>query len=97
MRMEHWPIYGIAENLGEDRGEFFININDFMMKGIEDLPGIFKRVQAFDLKRVKLAMRKYKRLRGRRRKTTRWLRPMARCDPGLFAHWQFSKRSAAGR
>ena len=28
----------------------FININDFMMKGIEDLPGIFKRVQAFDLK-----------------------------------------------
>ena len=45
----------------------------------------------------KWAMRKYKRLRGRRRKTTRWLRRMARRDPGLFAHWQFSKRSAAGR
>jgi len=43
------------------------------------------------------AMRKYKRLRGRHRKTTWWLRRIARRDPGLFAHWQFSKRSAAGR
>ncbi len=45
----------------------------------------------------KWAMRKYKRLRGRKRKVTRWLRRIARRDPGLFAHWQYSKRPATGR
>ncbi len=45
----------------------------------------------------KWAMRKFRRLRGRKRKATRWLRRIARRDPGLFAHWQYSKRPVAGR
>ncbi len=45
----------------------------------------------------KWAMRKYKRLRGRKRKATRWLRRIARRDPGLFAHWRYSTRPATGR
>lgn len=45
----------------------------------------------------KWAMRKYKKLRGRKRKATRWLRRIARRDPGLFAHWQYSTRPATGR
>jgi hypothetical protein len=52
--MDHWPLSGIAENLGEDRGIFFININDLVIQGIEDLPGIFERAQASDLQRAKL-------------------------------------------
>jgi len=54
VRMDHWPLSGVAENFGEDRGVFFININDLVIQGIEDLPGIFKPAQVFDLKRAKL-------------------------------------------
>ena len=43
------------------------------------------------------AMRKYKRLRGRNRKATLWLRRIAHRDRGLFAHWNFSTGSLAGR
>jgi len=45
----------------------------------------------------KWAMRKYKRLRGRKRKATKWLRRIARRDPGLFVHWRYSTRPATGR
>ena len=45
----------------------------------------------------KWAMRKYKRLRGRKRKAALWLRRIARRDRGLFAHWKFSARPLAGR
>jgi RNA-directed DNA polymerase len=36
------------------------------------------------------AMRKYKRLRGRRRPVWAFLERVARCEPGLFVHWQTS-------
>ena len=45
----------------------------------------------------KWAMRKYRRLRGRKRKATLWLRRIARCDRGLLAHWKFSAGPLAGR
>lgn len=45
----------------------------------------------------KWAMRKYKRLRGRKRNAVLWLRRIARCDRGLFAHWKFSAGPLAGR
>jgi voltage-gated potassium channel Kch len=54
VRMTHWPLSGISENLGEDCGVFFININELVMQGILDLPGIFEPAQASDLKRSKL-------------------------------------------
>jgi Trk K+ transport system NAD-binding subunit len=54
VRMEHWPLSGVADNVGEDRGVFFININDLVVQGIEDLPGIFEPAHASDLKRTKL-------------------------------------------
>lgn len=54
VRMGHWPLSAVAENLGEDRGIFFININDLVSQGIEDLPGIFERADASHLKRMKL-------------------------------------------
>jgi len=54
VRMTHWPLSGISENLGEDCGVFFVNINELVMQGILDLPGIFEPAQASDLKRSKL-------------------------------------------
>ena len=54
VRMTHWPLPGISENLGEDCGVVFININELVMQGILDLPGIFETAKATDLKRSKL-------------------------------------------
>jgi RNA-directed DNA polymerase len=47
---------------------------------------------------VKWAMRKYKRLRNRRREAEQWLGRIARQDSRLFAHWQMRFQPAmAGR
>jgi RNA-directed DNA polymerase len=49
-----------------------------------------------NLSLIRWATRKYKRLRGRRRKATYWLGRIARREPGLFAHWRLGVRPAAG-
>jgi hypothetical protein len=54
VRMDRWPLSGVAENVGEDRGIRYININDLLAQGIGDLPGIFRPARESDLKRVKL-------------------------------------------
>lgn len=54
VRMEHWPLSGVAENLGKDRGVMFINIKELVIQGLENLPGIFKQPKESDLKRNKL-------------------------------------------
>ena len=46
---------------------------------------------------VRFAMRKYKRLRGRRLKATHWLSRLARSEPGLFVSWEFGYRPSAGQ
>ncbi len=43
------------------------------------------------------AMRKYKKLRGRKRRAHHWLGRIARRQPGLFAHWRLGARPSAGR
>jgi hypothetical protein len=53
VRMSRWPLSAVAENLGEDRGVIFVNINELVTRGIEHLPGIFKPATEADLKRVK--------------------------------------------
>lgn len=46
---------------------------------------------------VRWAMRKYKRLRGHRRKAEHWLGGIARREPRMFAHWHMTGvRPAAG-
>jgi RNA-directed DNA polymerase len=42
------------------------------------------------------ATRKYKKLRGHRRRAEHWLGQVARREPGLFAHWQMGLTPAAG-
>ena len=46
---------------------------------------------------VRWAMRKYKKLRGHRRRATHWLGRIARRVPRLFASWGFGFRPSAGQ
>lgn len=54
VRMNHWPLSAVTEHLGEDRGIYFININDLVVQGITSLPGIFEPAKPSDLKRIRL-------------------------------------------
>ncbi len=54
VRMATWPLSAVAEHLGEDRGVTFVNINDLVVKGLDELAGIFKPAEKKDLKRAKL-------------------------------------------
>ena len=46
---------------------------------------------------IKWAMRKYKKLRNRKRRARCWLGRIAIRQPYLFAHWQFGAKPTAGR
>jgi RNA-directed DNA polymerase len=47
---------------------------------------------------VRWSMRKYKkRFGGHQRRASRWLKSIARRDPGLFAHWEILRTGMAGR
>jgi hypothetical protein len=52
VRMTAWPLSAVADHLGEERGVTFININDLMIQGVEELPGIFAPASPGDLKRA---------------------------------------------
>ena len=58
---------------------------------------IYPTVRMFDLILMRWAMRKYKKLKGHRRRAKHWLGRVARREPQLFAHWQMGLRPAAGR
>jgi RNA-directed DNA polymerase len=45
-------------------------------------------LRSLDRRLVRWATRKYKRLRGHRRRAAHWLERIARKQPGLFAHWR---------
>lgn len=45
---------------------------------------------------IRWAMRKYKRLKGHRRRTKQWLGGIAARQPNLFPHWKLGFRPAVG-
>ena len=49
---------------------------------------MYGTLEQIDRKLVLWATRKYKRLRGHRRRAAHWLARIARKQPGLFAHWR---------
>jgi|APFre7841882630_1041343.scaffolds.fasta_scaffold04161_6 RNA-directed DNA polymerase len=49
---------------------------------------LYGTLEQIDRKLVLWAARKYKRLRGHRRRAAHWLARIARAQPGLFAHWR---------
>ena len=58
---------------------------------------IYPTFRMFDLILMRWVMRKYKKLKGHRRRAKHWLGRVARREPQLFAHWQMGLRPAAGR
>jgi len=58
---------------------------------------IYPTFRMFDLILMRWAMRKYKKLKGHRRRAKHWLGRVARRELQLFAHWQMGLRPAAGR
>jgi RNA-directed DNA polymerase len=57
---------------------------------------MYPTLRSLDRRLVRWATRKYKRLRGHRRRADQWLQRIARKQPGLFAHWKLLY-AAAGR
>lgn len=49
---------------------------------------LYATLRQIDRRLVIWATRKFKRLRGHRRRATHWLERIARRQPGLFAHWR---------
>jgi RNA-directed DNA polymerase len=57
---------------------------------------LYPTLRELDRRLVRWATRKYKRLRGHRRRAEHWLRRIANRQPELFAHWRLLY-AAAGR
>lgn len=55
---------------------------------------LFPTLRHIDRKLTLWATRKFKRLRGHRRRAEHWLRRIARRQPGLFAHWRMLQGKA---
>ncbi len=49
---------------------------------------LYPTLRCLDRRLVRWAMRKFKRLKGHKRRAAQWLRGVARRQPGLFAHWR---------
>ncbi len=52
VRMAQWPISAIEEHLRDRSGITFVNINDLIVEGVADLPGIFQTATMTDLTRT---------------------------------------------
>ena len=50
---------------------------------------MYMTLRHIDMKLVWWAERKYKKLRGHRRRAEHWLRRVAKSFPWLFPHWRF--------
>ena len=53
-------------------------------------PGVLKRfLWRLDHRIVKWARKKYRRIRGSNKRSTRWITRLRATHPNLFAHWEF--------
>lgn len=52
VRMAQWPLSAVADHLGADRGVTFVNINELMVQGIEELVGVYTPASREDIKKV---------------------------------------------
>jgi len=58
---------------------------------------LYKALHSLNLILIKWAMRKYKKLKSRRRRAIRWILRIRKQSPNLFAHWQLAGKPMAGR
>jgi group II intron reverse transcriptase/maturase len=96
--MRRWAFHNRSDKSLEDIAHMFNPV----LRGWINYYGRFYKsaltptFQHFDRTLARWATRKYKRLRGHRRRARHWLGRIARQQPELFAHWWLLK-SAAGR
>ena len=43
VRMQHWPISGVADHFGHARGIMFVNVNELVHEGVCAIPGLVKK------------------------------------------------------
>lgn len=53
---------------------------------------LYPMMRQLDRSLARWAYRKYKKLRGHKRRAAHWIARISRRDPGLFAHWQMGVR-----
>jgi len=96
--MREWGLHERSDKSLEDLAGMF---NPVLRGWINYFKGYYKSAmyptfQHFDRILAKWAMRKYKKLRGHKRRAQQWITRIARKQPKLFAHWQLLQ-GAAGR
>lgn len=96
--MREWHLHERSDKSLEDLAGMF---NPVLRGWINYFKSYYKSAmyptfQHFDRILAKWAMRKYKKLRGHKRRAQQWITRIARKQPKLFAHWQLLQL-AAGR
>jgi RNA-directed DNA polymerase len=102
MRAEirHWKLHLRSDKSIEDLSRMF----NPKIRGWLQYYGRYYRSALYPIMRqldrslARWAYRKYKKLRGHKRRAAHWIARISRRDPGLFAHWQMGVRrgSTAG-
>jgi RNA-directed DNA polymerase len=96
--MKQWGLQRRSDKSLEDLSRMF----NPQIRGWVNYYGHFRRSALYGVFRplngalMRWATRKYKRLRGHRRKATQWVEAVARRQPALFAHWQLAAPFANG-
>ena len=90
--MRQWGLQRRSDKSLEDLSRMF----GPQVRGWVNYYGRFRRSSLYGVFRplnqalTRWATRKYKRLRGHRRRATQWVEAVARRQPELFAHWQLA-------
>lgn len=93
-----WQLHLCSDKSLEDLSRMF----NPMLRGWVNYYGSYYKSALYPVLRnldrilARWAMRKYKKLRGHRRRAMHWLRAVSKKEPGLFAHWQLFQQSTAG-
>jgi len=98
--MRHWKLHLRRDKSIEDLSRRFTP----KLRGWLQYDGRYYRSALSPMRRhldrslARWAYRKYKKLRGQKRRAAHWIARISRRDPGLFAHWQMGVRrgSTAG-
>jgi RNA-directed DNA polymerase len=98
--MRSWQLHLRSDKSIEDLSRMF----NLQVRGWLQYYGRYYRSALYPIMRqldrslARWAYRKYKKLRGHKRRAAHWIARISRRDPGLFAHWQMGVRrgSTAG-
>ena len=96
--MRHWRLHLRSDKTLDDLARMFNPILRGWINyyGCYYKSGLQPTLDHLNQTLARWATRKYKKLRGHRRRAGYWLGRVARRQPGLFAHWQMGFRPAVG-